>query len=217
MPRPAFISLDGLDGTGKSTQSRLLVEWLAGQKVPVTACADPGGTAIGQQIRQFILFGREHRVAVATEALLFMASRAQLVEEVIRPALDRGDVVISDRFTLANVVYQGHAGGMDPKDLWAVGRVATGGLEPDLTLVFDLDLDAAFARRNREADRVEERDREFHARVQTGFRYEAGMQPEKYRRIDAGKDVEAVQRAVRREVARLLAEHGWGINGEPGQ
>jgi len=167
MPRPAFISLDGLDGTGKSTQSRLLVEWLAGQKVPVTACADPGGTAIGQQIRQFILFGREHRIAVATEALLFMASRAQLVDEVIRPALERGDVVVSDRFTLANVVYQGHAGGMNPKDLWTVGRVATGGLEPDLTLVFDLELDAAFARRNREADRMEERDREFHARVQT--------------------------------------------------
>src|SRR5438874_12648640 len=138
MPRPAFISLDGLDGTGKSTQSRMLAEWLAGQGVPVTACADPGGTAVGQQLRQLLLFGREHRIATTAEALLFMASRAQLVEEVIRPALARGEVVVSDRFTLANVVYQGHAGGLNPADLWAVGRVATGGLEPDLTLVFDL-------------------------------------------------------------------------------
>lgn len=211
MPRPAFISLDGLDGTGKSTQCRLLAEWLAGQKVPVTTCADPGGTAVGQQLRQLVLFGREHRIAPTTEALLFFASRAQLVDEVVRPALDRGEVVISDRFTLATVVYQGHAGGLDPKELWAVGRFATGGLDPDLTLVFDLDLDAAFARRGKEPDRMEERDREFHARVQTGFRYEAGMAPDKYRRVDATPDPETVQKAVRREIGRLLADFGWDL------
>ncbi|MBY0513767.1 MAG: dTMP kinase [Gemmataceae bacterium] len=214
MPQPAFLSLDGLDGTGKSTQCRLLADWLAGQKVPVTACADPGGTAVGQQLRQILLFGREHRLATACEALLFMASRAQLVDEVIRPALDRGDVVISDRFTLANVVYQGHAGGMDPAELWTVGAVATGGLDPDLTLVFDAPLEVTFARRDRAADRMEERDREFHARVQTGFRYEAGMRPEKFRIVDATPEPEAVQRAVRREVARLLAGRGWAVSTE---
>ncbi|MBX9580421.1 MAG: dTMP kinase [Gemmataceae bacterium] len=214
MPRPAFISLDGLDGTGKSTQCRLLAEWLTAQQVPVTTCVDPGGTAVGQQLRQLVLFGRDHRIAPTTEALLFMASRAQLVDEVIRPALDRGEVVISDRFTLANVVYQGHAGGLPPKDLWAVGRFAAGGLEPDLTLVFDLDLDTAFARRDKDTDRMEERDREFHARVQTGFRYEAGMAPDKYRLIDATPDAEAVQKAVRREVGRLLADLGWSLSTE---
>lgn len=212
MPRPAFISLDGLDGTGKSTQQRLLVEWLAGQNIPVTACVDPGGTPLGQQLRQILLFGREHRIAVTTEAFLFMASRAQLVEEVIRPALDRGEVVISDRFLLANVVYQGHAGGMSPEDLWAVGAVATGRLEPDLTLVFDVpDLDTVFTRRNRDADRMEERDREFHTRVRTGFRFEAGRRPDRHRLIDASPDVETVQRASRREVGRLLAEYGWNV------
>src|SRR4029079_7529803 len=143
-----FLSLDGLDGTGKSTQCRLLVDWLAGQKGPVTSCTDPGGTALGLELRQLLLHRREHRMAVTTEALLFMASRAQLVEEVIRPALDRGEVVVSDRFTLANVVYQGHAGGLKPEDLWTVGRFVTGGLEPDLTLVFDLPPDIAVARRN---------------------------------------------------------------------
>jgi dTMP kinase len=216
MARPAFISLDGLDGTGKSTQCRLLVEWLTAQKVPVTTCVDPGGTAVGQQLRQLLLFGHEHRIATATEAFLFFASRAQLVEEVIRPALDRGDVVVSDRFTLSTVVYQGHAGGMNPDELWSVGRVATGGLEPDLTLVFDVDLDVAMARRNPESDRIEGRDREFHARLQTGFRYEAGMKPERFRLIDATPDAEAVQRAVRREVGRLLAAFGWALNGEAG-
>src|SRR5207244_1597472 len=124
------------DGTGKSTQCRLLVEWLTAQKVPVTACTDPGGTALGMELRKLLLFGRQHRIATMTEAMLFMASRAQLVEEVIRPALDRGEVVVSDRFLLANVVYQGHAGGVNggvnPEDLWAVGRFVTGGLEPDL-------------------------------------------------------------------------------------
>jgi dTMP kinase len=181
----------------------------------VTVGVDPGGTAIGQQIRQFVLFGKEHRIATTTEAFLFMASRAQLVEEVIRPALDRGDVVISDRFTLANVVYQGHAGGMNPKDLWAVGAVATGGLEPDLTLVFDLAPEVALARRNRDADRMEDRDHEFRSRVRTGFKYEAGMRPEKYRIIDATPDAETVQRAVRREVGPLLAQFGWQASGEP--
>jgi len=211
MPQPAFISLDGLDGTGKSTQCRMLVDWLGEQRLPVTACADPGSTAIGEELRKLLLFGRQHRIATITEAMLFMASRAQLVEEVIRPALERGEVVVSDRFLLANVVYQGHAGGMKPDDLWSVGAVVTGGVEPDLTLVFDAPLEVTFARRNREADRLEERDREFHQSVRTGFLYEAGRRPDKHRIIDATPDLEAVQRALRREVSRLLAVRGWTI------
>ena len=214
MPTPVFLSLDGLDGTGKSTQSRLLVDWLAGQKVPVTACADPGGTAVGHELRKLVLFGREHRITTTTEAMLFMASRAQLVEEIIRPALERGEVVVSDRFTLANVVYQGHAGRLNTDDLWTVGKIVTSGLEPDLTLVFDLPLDVALARRSREADRIEDRDEEFHQAVKRGFLFEAGRRPEKYRIIDATPDADTVQRAVRREVGRLLAEHGWSVTTE---
>jgi dTMP kinase len=211
MPRPAFIALDGLDGTGKSTQHRLLVDWLTSQKIPVTGCVDPGGTAVGQRLRQILLFGREHQIATATEAFLFMASRAQLVAEVIRPALDRGEVVVSDRFLLANVVYQGHAGGMDPNDLWTVGRVATGGLEPDLTLVFDAPLDVALARRDRTPDRMEERDLDFQKAVKRGFLFEAGRRPGPLRIVEAGEEVETVHRTVRREVGRLLAEFGWTV------
>jgi dTMP kinase len=209
MPKPVFISFDGLDGTGKSTQCRMLVDWLIAHKVPTTTCTDPGGTAIGQELRKLVLFGREHRIATITEAMLFMASRGQLVEEVIRPALDRGEVVVSDRFTLANVVYQGHAGGLNPDDLWTVGKFVTGGLEPDLTLVFDAPLEMTLARRNREADRMEERDREFQRRVQTGFIYEAGRRPEKHRIINAAPEVDVVHRHVRREVTRLLTANGW--------
>jgi dTMP kinase len=214
MPQPAFLVLDGLDGTGKSTQCTLLVEWLASQKVPAVACSDPGGTPLGQELRKILLFGREHQIAMPAEALLFMASRAQLVAEVIRPALERGDCVVSDRFTLANVVYQGHAGGMSPEELWQVGSLATGGLEPDLTLVLDLPLDAALARRGREADRMEERDREFQEAVKRGFLFEAGRRPEKHRIVDAAPDVDAVQRAIRKEVSRLLLDHGWTLPGE---
>lgn len=211
MPRPAFVSLDGLDGTGKSTQARMLAEWLTAQKVPVTSCTDPGGTALGAELRRILLFGREHRIGTTTEAMLFMASRAQLVEEVIRPALERGEVVISDRFLLANVVYQGHAGGLSAADLWAVGKVATGGLEPDLTLVFDLPPEVAVQRRNRDADRMEAKGEEYFARVRTGFTYEAGVRPDRYRIIDATPDADEVQRKARYQVARLLTDHGWNV------
>jgi dTMP kinase len=211
MPQAAFLSLDGLDGTGKTTQARLLVEWLTEQKVPVTACAEPGGTTLGNELRQIVLTGRQHQISMMTEAMLFMASRAQLVEEVIRPALARNEVVISDRFLLANVVYQGHAGGLRPEDLWAIGNIVTGGLEPDLTLVFDAPLELTLARRNRELDRLEERDLEFQQAVRRGFVFEAGRRPEKYRLVDAALDVDAVQRALRREVVRLLTAHGWTI------
>jgi dTMP kinase len=213
MPRSAFISLDGLDGTGKSTQCKLLVEWLAAQKVPVTACTDPGGTVLGQELRKILLFGREHRIGTMTEAMLFMASRAQLVEEVIRPALERGEVVVSDRFLLANVVYQGHAGRrLKPEDLWSVGRFVTGGLEPDLTLVFDLPPDVAVARRNREADRMEARGEKYYAAVREGFKDEVGMRPDKFWLIDATPDVSTIQREVRQHVARLLNDRGWNVS-----
>src|SRR5271154_6577087 len=115
--RPLFLSLDGLDGTGKSTQCRLLIEWLGGEGREVVSCIDPGGTALGQELRQ-ILLSKRRPLARECEALLFMASRAELVAEVIRPALELGKIVVSDRFLLANVVYQGHAGGLDVDLLW---------------------------------------------------------------------------------------------------
>jgi dTMP kinase len=208
MARAPFLSLDGLDGTGKSTQCRLLADWLRGRGHGVTTCVDPGGTALGDQLRD-ILLHRRHELSLPCEALLFMASRAQLTSEVIRPALEAGRVVVADRYLLANVVYQGHAGGLDPELLWAVGRLATGGLEPDLTLVLDLPVEQAVARRVGPADRVEGRDLAYHARVREGFHAEARRRPDRVRVIDAGPPVEVVQEAIRREVARIMK------NGEP--
>ena len=204
MTRGLFLSLDGLDGTGKSTQYRLLADWLRAREREVTLCADPGGTAVGDVIRTLLL---EHRgeMAVACEAFLFMASRAQLTAEVIRPALDAGRVVVADRFLLANVVYQGHAGGLDPAQLHAIARWCTGGLEPDLTLVLDLPLEVARARRQGPADRLESRGPEYDARVREGFRTEAQRRPDRIRLIDAGRPVEVVHELIRQEVSRVMA------------
>ena len=154
MSRGLFFSLDGLDGTGKSTQCRLLADWLRSQGRRVVTCIDPGGTAAGEVLRSLLLEQRGE-LTLPCEAFLFMASRAQLVAEVIGPALADGQVVVSDRFLLANVVYQGHAGGLDPAELWKMGELATGGVEPDLTVVLDLPVDVARQRRGRPADRLE--------------------------------------------------------------
>jgi dTMP kinase len=199
-----FLSLDGLDGCGKSTQCRLLAVWLRVLGHTVTECADPGSTAVGSVIRSLLLDHRRE-MALSCEAMLFMASRAQLTAEVIRPALDGGHVVVCDRFLLANVVYQGHAGGLDPEQLWEIGRFATGGLEPDLTLVLDLPVEVAQARRQGLADRIETRDAAYHARVREGFLTEARRCPERIRIIDANQPVEVVQEAIRKEVDRVLA------------
>ncbi|MFO0878025.1 MAG: dTMP kinase [Gemmataceae bacterium] len=204
MVRSCFLSLDGPDGTGKSTQCRLLAEWLRSQGTEVVVCQDPGGTSLGQALREILLTGKHHP-ALAAEALLFMASRAQLVAEVIRPALDRGVVVVSDRFLLANVVYQGHAGLLDVELLWKVGQLSTGGLVPDLTLVLDLPLEQSLVRRGRPADHLESRPTDFHERVRAGFLLEAQRRANT-RVIDASPPVEVVQQAIRAAFTQYLLQ-----------
>src|SRR5262245_20233123 len=144
MPKGCFLSLDGLDGAGKSTQCRLLADWLRGRGQEVTTCSDPGGTEIGDILRKLLL---QQPMTLACEAFLFMASRAQLTAEIIRPALEAGRIVISDRYLLANIAYQGYGGGIEPTLLYHMGALATGGLEPDLTFVLDLPNDQALGRR----------------------------------------------------------------------
>jgi dTMP kinase len=204
MTQPLFLSLDGLDGTGKSTQCRLLAEWLRGRGHVVVECTDPGGTPIGDIVRGLLL-DRRQELTLPCEAFLFMAGRAQLVAEVIRPALAAGQVVVSDRFLLANVVYQGHAGGLDPAQLWDMGRLSTGGLEPDLTLVLDLPVEMALARRGRTADRMESRGIDYQERVRQGFLREARRRPGCIRLIDARPPAAKVQECIRQEVARVMA------------
>jgi dTMP kinase len=199
-----FFSIDGGDGAGKSTQIPLFCDWLRSRGLDVVACRDPGSTRLGEAVREIVLHGHDLSITRTSEMLLYMAARAQLVDEIIRPALAAGKTVVCDRYLLANVVYQGHAGGLEVASLWEVGRIATGGLLPDLTIVLDLPVEMAAARRNRALDRMEQQGREFHERVRRGFLDEAARQPERIVVVRADGSVDEVQQAMRRAASRWL-------------
>lgn len=199
-----FFSFDGVDGSGKTTQIELFCQWLREHGLQVTACRDPGSTPLGEAVRKILLEKSEIAIARRSEMLLYMAARAQLVEEIISPALAAGQTVVSDRYLLANVVYQGHAGGLDVPSLWQVGQIATGGVDPDLTFVLDLPDDQAAGRLNRELDRMEGRGAAFRAALRAGYLAEASRRPERIIVIDARQSIEAVQGDVREAASRVL-------------
>jgi dTMP kinase len=199
-----FLSLDGIDGTGKSTQIRLLADWLRASGRIVTTCNDPGGTPIGDALRALVLDHRKE-ISLPCEALVFMASRAELVTRIIRPSLDRGEIVLSDRFLLANVVYQGYGGGLNVEELWRAGRLSTGGLEPNLSLVLDMPIAVAAERRAaQQPDRLERRDAAYHERVRQGFLTESRRRPDKIEVVNAAQSVDAVQQAIRSRVQSFV-------------
>ncbi len=215
MSQAAFISIDGLDGTGKSTQCRLLADYLVAQNVPTVPCRDPGSTRLGGELRQLLLHRQEVPISLPAEALLFLAARAQLVAEVIRPAWERGQVIVCDRFALATVVYQGEAAGLDPAQLWELNRFATGGCEPDLTVVLDLeDPQLGLRRKSSWQDRFEGRDGEYLRRVRDGFRRQVRLHPERMVLVDAAAPPQEVQRAIRGHVVPLLRQRGWSLPDE---
>lgn len=197
-----FITFDGLDGCGKSTQARLLADWLRLHDRTVTECRDPGGTEMGDRLRSMLL-DKSCNLTLPAETFLFMASRSELVHHVIRPALSAGHAVVCDRFLLATVVYQGHAGGLDIDAIWRMGEVATGKTFPDLTLVVDLPVEAAIVRRNRAADRMESRGLDYHQLVRAGFLAEASKCAN-CRVIDGSADIASVHNEICRHVEPLL-------------
>jgi dTMP kinase len=200
---PMFFSFDGLDGVGKTTQIELFVEWLRARGHDVVRSCDPGSTPLGEAIRALLL-GHEVRIDRTSEMLLFMAARAQMVEEVIRPALAAGKTVVSDRYLLANLVYQGHAGGLDVETIRAIGRVATGGVMPDLVFVLDMAPEHAADRIDRGRDRMESQGPDYDRRLREGFLAEAVRDPEHLVIVDAARAVDAVQADIRAAAARVL-------------
>ena len=203
-----FIVLEGIDGAGKSSQIAPLAAWLADHGRRVVTCRDPGSTAAGDAIRAILLDRRDLQLGLTAEMLLYMAARAQLVAEVIRPALARGEWVLSDRYLLANVVYQGHAGGIDADVVRRVGAVATGGLEPDLVILLDIAPDAASRRMARPLDKLEARGDAFRRRLRDGYLAEAARQPERIEVIDADRGIADVQAALRAAVSARFATTG---------
>lgn len=211
MSRGLFLVFDGLDGTGKTTQIRRLTEWLKARSIPVTATRDPGGTELAMRLREIVLHGRQHDIGVRTEALIFGAARADLVDHVVRPALARGDVVLSDRYALSNVVYQGHAGGIDPDRLRDIETFVTNGETPSLTLIFDLPEAEAATRRRREHDRMESKGPDYLDRVRKGFRAEAERDPQRVVLIDASGTVDEVFERVLRVLRPMMANVGFPV------
>ena len=211
MVEPArFIVLEGIDGSGKSSQLPALAAWLRQGGRSVVTCRDPGSTPAGDAIRRILLDDTGVHVTPVAEMLLYMAARAQLVAEVIRPALAAGSWVVSDRFLPANIVYQAHAGGLDAGVVRDVGRVATDGLEPDLVLLLEIDPATAQSRLTRRLDKLESRGPGYRERLVAGYRAEADRDPRTFVCIDARQPVDAVAAALRAAVtARLgIADDG---------
>jgi len=166
---PLFIVFEGIEGSGKSTQARLLSEYLTYCGIPCILTREPGGTPTGEEIREILLHGCD--IPAETELLLMCAARASHVREVIRPALEAGSVVVSDRYELSTFAYQGAGRGLDADGVRRVNRVATGGLEPDLTIVVDVPWEVGAARRrDLDEDRIEGAGDEFHRRVSEAYR-----------------------------------------------
>jgi dTMP kinase len=200
-----FLVLEGVEGSGKSTQARLLGRWLTEHGVPHVLTREPGGTAVGEEIRQILLHG--HDMPPESELLLMNAARAVFVREVVRPALEAGKIVIADRFSLSSLAYQGYGRQLPLVSVRAVCEFAAGGLEPDLTIVLDVPVDTGEARRATRggADRIERAGTEFHARVAEAYR----LLPDTERgvvRVSGTGSVEEVHERIRALLTTRFAE-----------
>lgn len=196
--RGLFISFEGIDGAGKTTQARLLAEWLTGRGHVVTALREPGGTCVAERIREILLYSKDE-IDPRAELLLFLSSRAQNTAERIRPALAQGHIVICDRYADSSVAYQGHGRGLGADEVRALSMFASGGLAPDLTLLLDLSPEAGLARQ-KNSDRMEDEPLEFHRRVRHGYLSTAKDDPARVVILDGAQDVEVLRVQIERVV-----------------
>lgn len=203
-----FVSLEGPDGCGKSTQAKMLADWLKVSGHPTLLTREPGGTAIGDQIRRVLMSLENRRMNPRTEFLLFSASRTQLVHEVIEPHLASGGVIVSDRFYDSSLAYQGYGHGLDEKALRDITQFVTGGLRPDLTLLLDIPVKVGLARRRDGGNwnRLDDYDLEFHDRARQGYLSLAKAEPSRWEVIDADRPTETIQSEIRRVVEESFAQ-----------
>ena len=201
-----FITFEGGDGTGKSTQVRLLTQWLTEQGRAVVTTREPGGTEVGTALREIVLHHRGE-IDPRAEALLYAADRAQHIGTLVRPALERGDVVVQDRYIDSSVAYQGAGRVLDAAEIKRISLWATGDLVPDLTVLLDLPGDVARARLAKEQktfDRLENEHDDFHERVRAGFLQLAGDEPDRFLVVDATQEIAQIAHVIRDRVGALL-------------
>ncbi len=206
-----FITFEGPEGSGKTTQIELLSEYLEEKGYPVLATREPGGTSIGDQIRAILLAPRNTDMLPASEALLFSAARAQIVHQVIRPHLAQGGIVLCDRYADSTLAYQGYGQGLELETLHTITALATGGLKPDLTVYLDLAVEEGLRRKlaahkasNSEWNRIDRQEMAFHHRVREGYLQIAAREPDRWLVIDATQPLEAIQASIRARVEARL-------------
>jgi dTMP kinase len=200
-----FITFEGGEGCGKSAQTRALYRRLSQLAIPVLLIHEPGGTPLGNKIGYWLKWGRDTKIAPLTELLLFNASRAQLVEEVIQPSLKAGKVVIGDRFFDSTIAYQSYGRGLDLAMVESICQAATRGLKPDLTVLLDIPAEEGLARKSaRRHDRFEEAGLAFHRRVRSGYLKMAKEEPQRWLVIDARQPRKKVAEIVWQRVSQLL-------------
>ncbi len=217
MARGIFITIEGPEGAGKTTQARLLYERLR-DRYPVLYTREPGGTPIGERIRTLLLDEAHREMRPETEMLLFAASRAQFVADVVEPALREGRLVLSERYVDASIAYQGVGRGLGVDVVRHVNEAATRGLMPDLTILLDVDPSVGLARardaagkegRRGRGDRLEQEDLSFHARVRAGFLTIAREEPDRVHIVDGGRAQQTVHDEIVERVERKLGARGW--------
>jgi dTMP kinase len=214
MRKGRFITFEGIDGCGKTTQFQMLAKWLREQGREVVETVEPGGTGIGRQVRKIVLHPGNFDLKPRTELLLYFASRAQNVDEVIRPGLEAGRVVLCDRFTDSTLVYQGCGRGLDKKIVLELDRIACQGLKPDITLLIDIDLETSLARAKRRNERtgpaesrIDDESRAFHDRVRNGYLALAKAEPARFIVIDGRALVGEVAQHIREALPDFRKRH----------
>lgn len=203
-----FITFEGPEGSGKSTQIKLLAAWLGEQGHSVLQTREPGGTPIGDQVRHVLHDVDNTAMASTTEILLYSASRAQIVAEVIRPKLVQNTLILCDRFYDSTFAYQGYGRGLDLESLRSITQFATDGLKPDLTLFLDIDVERGLARRvenDEEMNRLDLEAVEFHQRVRAGYHELMALEPERWIHVDADRPIDVVQSHLREILATHIA------------
>lgn len=195
MKKGLFITFEGADGCGKTTQMDLLAEYLKNQGREVVLTREPGGKGLGEKIRE-ILLNYDGEVSDRCESFLFLADRAQNIDTIVNPAVDAGKIVLCDRHTDSSVAYQGYGRGLNIERINMLNNLATNGKKPDITFVFDIDTETSMKRVGKEKDRMESAGFEFHTKVRNGYLEIAKKDPERIKVIDASKSIEEIHQEV---------------------